>query len=270
MLDFSPGSRRNLARLQFTCLDEQWRGVAASYRFQCRQGHVIVCTALHLKGLLGCRLCREASYVRRLTQSAAQGGSQCLDTERPWKGVGTRYRFRCLRNPEHTWLRTYRFAVKNASCPYCSLVKKSAQSRDRKGLQRLQAAAQKHGGECLASAFIGVNHKYPFRCANGHTWEALGSRILRGENWCRRCHSDRIRLTLEDMRQAAAARGGECLSTEYHTYTTHYHWRCARGHSWRTTFAKIRQGHWCSTCAYMASTRVGSDAWKRYQTALNT
>lgn len=264
-LSCPPSVQRELARLQFTCLDTQWRTVHTACRFRCRQGHILTCPAKSLRELYGCHACRADERMRRLEQRSAQDGSQCLDLESPWAGVGKKYRFRCLRDPSHEWLRTYPFALRNAGCPHCSLSETTRKRIDIDGLQRLQAAAKRQGGECLASEFIGVNHKYRFRCANGHIWAANGARILRGENWCRKCHSLSIRLTLEDMRQAAAAHGGQCLSTKYHMNSTHYVWLCVRGHTWRATFANVRAGTWCPTCAHMSHTKVGSAAWRRYQ-----
>jgi hypothetical protein len=58
-------------------------------------------------------------------------------------------------------------------------------------------------------------------------------------------------LDIEDMRQAAAFRGGECLSekmTMGDLYTK-LRWRCAEGHEFETSpYAVLKAGHWCSEC----------------------
>lgn len=58
-------------------------------------------------------------------------------------------------------------------------------------------------------------------------------------------------LTLEDMQQAAAFRGGECLSEEMTTgdMATPLEWRCACGHRFTTTpTVVLLGGHWCPEC----------------------
>lgn len=59
-------------------------------------------------------------------------------------------------------------------------------------------------------------------------------------------------LELEDMREAAAFRGGVCLSAEMEPGELYapLRWRCAFGHSFEATpNLVLRGGHWCPTCA---------------------
>ncbi len=58
-------------------------------------------------------------------------------------------------------------------------------------------------------------------------------------------------LNLDDMQQAAALRGGECLSKTMNTgdLQTALKWRCACGHSFESSPAVILLGgHWCPEC----------------------
>lgn len=58
-------------------------------------------------------------------------------------------------------------------------------------------------------------------------------------------------LTIEDMRSAAAFRGGECLSENMTTgdLRTPLTWRCAHGHTFEASPALILLGgHWCEEC----------------------
>jgi hypothetical protein len=57
------------------------------------------------------------------------------------------------------------------------------------------------------------------------------------------------RLTLENMQQAAAKLGGECLSTEYKGLYTMMRWRCAQGHEWDSQGRNVRRGKWCLRCS---------------------
>ena len=57
------------------------------------------------------------------------------------------------------------------------------------------------------------------------------------------------KLTLEEIRQDAARRGGRCLAESYVDSLTLMDWECAQGHRWRAVAHSIRQGHWCKRCA---------------------
>ena len=59
-------------------------------------------------------------------------------------------------------------------------------------------------------------------------------------------------LDLEDMKQVAKYRGGECLSTNMikgDLYTP-LQWRCHKGHVFfATPYTILKAGHWCDSCA---------------------
>ena len=65
------------------------------------------------------------------------------------------------------------------------------------------------------------------------------------------------RLTEDDVRDAAARKGGTCLNPEaYRNTQTRLRWECGEGHEWVTSTASIRAGSWCRQCAIDAG-RVG-------------
>ena len=58
-------------------------------------------------------------------------------------------------------------------------------------------------------------------------------------------------LSLEDMKKAAAFRGGACLSTEMQTGDLYskLRWRCHEGHEFTATpYTVLKAGHWCPVC----------------------
>lgn len=56
-------------------------------------------------------------------------------------------------------------------------------------------------------------------------------------------------LTIDDMKQAAHFRGGECISTEMNSMSDKIRWRCAFGHEFEATPTLIiKAGHWCPEC----------------------
>lgn len=250
-----------LQRLQFTCLDE-WAGNNHSHRFQCGQGHVFRYTPTGLLSCPSCPRCREAERVLRLKHKVEQSGSEWLDEQ--WVSSTALHRFRCRHDPSHEWQRTYADALRSPGCSRCH-VNTGRYRMAQDGLQRLQTCAHSRGGECLATVYLGSQHKYPFRCAQGHTWQSLATQVLRG-SWCPKCQIESLRLGIENARQLAEQNHGRFLSDEYRNSRTIYDWICAKGHTWRASCGNVRTGSWCPVCANMARTRPGSAAWMRYRT----
>lgn len=80
------------------------------------------------------------------------------------------------------------------------------------------ALAQSNGGQCLSAPadFVGTASVLRFACAVGHVWATRATNLLHRGRWCPVCgaaHSPA--LTLADVQQMAADRGGECLSPIY-------------------------------------------------------
>ncbi len=138
----------------------------------------------------------------------------------------------------------------------CSKLEHSERQLLKDGLQQLQKIAERHGGLCLSDHYTGANERYRFQCARGHQWETQGSTVMRG-GWCGPCahqeKSQRRRLAdgLTRLRDAAAAKGGECLAEHYVGSNMKYRFRCARGHEWESTGNRILRGAWCFVCTHL-------------------
>jgi len=98
-----------------------------------------------------------------------------------------------------------------------------------------------------------MNSSHPLRwkCSVGHEWLAK-PRSIRTGHWCPFCAQNR-RLRLEEMRQIARERGGQCLSTNYKNGATPLLWACRLGHLWKARAAQVksgrrRKGSWCREC----------------------
>jgi hypothetical protein len=57
------------------------------------------------------------------------------------------------------------------------------------------------------------------------------------------------KLTIEEMQQLAAIRGGKCLSIQYFNLCTKLKWQCSEQHVWNAPPDSIRSGSWCSVYA---------------------
>ena len=62
------------------------------------------------------------------------------------------------------------------------------------------------------------------------------------------------KLSIEDCKKVAKARGGKCLSKKYISIRYKMKWTCDKGHIWESKFINIRgsknkKGTWCPTCS---------------------
>ena len=57
------------------------------------------------------------------------------------------------------------------------------------------------------------------------------------------------KLTIDEMKNLAKSRQGECLSDIYIDLNTPLIWRCKYNHIWETKPQTIKQGSWCPFCA---------------------
>lgn len=73
------------------------------------------------------------------------------------------------------------------------------------------------------------------------------------------------RLTIESAQEAAARRGGVCLSDVYVNRNHKLLWRCSKGHEWWAGPHHVRRGNaWCPTCINRAPPTI-ADAHKAAQ-----
>jgi hypothetical protein len=143
--------------------------------------------------------------------------------------VLTPLRWQCAEG--HIWKASpgqYRgkYADRDSWCPVCRRARYTIDD------MRLLAAAR--GGECLSSVYVDRKTHLRWRCARGHVWEAQPAAIRRRGNhpgtWCPICEDESLKLTLDQMRELARLRGGECLSTSYLNARAPLEWRCSSGH----------------------------------------
>lgn len=80
-----------------------------------------------------------------------------------------------------------------------------------------------------------------------HQWRAQYGHLNAG-HWCPKCYGN-TKLTIEFMRELAAARGGKCVSAEYNGLKKPLTWECAYGHQWDAIPNNVKNhGSWCPHC----------------------
>ncbi|WP_081061909.1 hypothetical protein [Burkholderia territorii] len=249
-----------LARRNLICLEGKYLGGKVRHHFECEQGHRWDVEARKVLEGSGCPRCanertaelnRHADGLDQLQKAAAAFGGRCLTDV--YSGVAFRYEWECADG--HRW-RAYGYnVIKGGWCRRCFARRHSEHMRDPMGWERLNAVVTSHGGRCFDDRYDGSNEKYRFRCVEGHEWRATASAVM-GGTWCPRCANRKTAeaLRLEDglaqLKEAAAAHGGEVRELIYMGLNARYTFRCARGHEWKTKGGHVlNDGSWCRQCA---------------------
>jgi len=112
-------------------------------------------------------------------------------------------------------------------------------------LEDAKQIALSRNGKCLYS-----NSKIPmtWKCHQGHIWSSPFHNIKNSGSWCPYC-AGIAKLTLEDAKEIALSRSGECLSIEYKNIDEPLTWRCQFNHQWQNTLYHIKnRKQWCPFC----------------------
>ena len=163
-MDRTPRVRAALRRLGIECLDREWSGWGASYRFRCHMGHEFHRTmsgATDVKAL-GCPQCNKPAKsgprsnplgLTRLRDAAAKLGGECLSDS--WATTSSRYRFRCSLG--HEWDIPGNEVLRGKWCRKCANMKRAQDAIHKEGIGRLKRIAHERGGECLSEKYTGVS-----------------------------------------------------------------------------------------------------------------
>ena len=230
------------------CLSTEDIDAHSKLIFKCNRGHIWSATANHIKSGTWCPTCskEEGAKKQRLTiekakQLALTRSGECLSNE--YINARSNLKWQC--DQGHIWQACYDSVRRGSWCPICSGVQK-------KDLHYAKALAKKHYGECLSESYFRAHDKLRWRCKKGHEWEMSLHNVESGQ-WCPVCGrvraASKLRLPIEQIKQIAGERGGECLSTGYINARAKLKWRCSRGHIWFATYDSIRRGGWCPRCS---------------------
>ncbi|CAJ0834771.1 2928_t:CDS:2 [Entrophospora sp. SA101] len=144
----------------------------------------------------------------------------------------------CAKN--HKW-KAQLSNVKNGNwCPWCSHV-------GRRTLEDAKQVAHNRNGECLSKTFVNIRLPLSWRCIKGHTWYANLNHVKNTNTWCPHCAGN-IRSTIEEAKQIAYSKNGNCLSEKYVNCQAPLQWCCAKGHEWNANLNHIKHNGWCPFC----------------------
>jgi hypothetical protein len=114
--------------------------------------------------------------------------------------------------------------------------------------QQLTELAGEINGKLISKEFINWSTPLTWECDVGHQWEASPASILYQKTWCPKC-AGVVKKTIEEMRELAIKKGGECLSTQYLGARVPLSWKCSEGHNWEAAPVNITsRKSWCPYC----------------------
>ena len=99
--------------------------------------------------------------------------------------------------------------------------------------------AKTRQGRCDSAAYINQRTKLDFTCSEGHLFSATPVNVLHHDSWCPQCAGN-ARLSIEDVRQAAADLGCVLLSDAYDSVHKPLEFRCSRGHRFTASTTSVR------------------------------
>ncbi len=221
------------------CLTEIYLNSNTLILWECSEGHQWRNTPNHIKQGQWCPYCaiNAPLTLEQMQKIAEEHGGKCLSKN--YINSHTYMLWEC--NKEHQW-EAPATSIKNQGswCPYCAGKMQT--------IVDMQKIAHEKGGICLSETYLGANIHLLWQCAEGHQWKTMPSVIRNNGSWCPYC-AGKAKLTLEEMQELAHKKGGKCLSDTYVNKDTHLLWQCTKGHQWKATPHKIKQGKWCPYCA---------------------
>ena len=246
--------KSHCASLKISVLSQNWYGYTHYYEHKCNVcDHEFKYKAANLKNLNhGCPSCgggrKNLFYLIKMTE---RHGWKLLDTE--FKLLKSVYKWECSKG--HRFEMIGQRAVNcYARCPLCRApsdnrrrIKIAKNKPVKYTIQIINEYIQRERrGKCLSDHYQNPRTKIRWECHLGHTWWQTLDLILSGK-WCPHCAGN-ARGTLEELKEIARSRGGDCLSDKYTNSTVRMKWTCKQKHVWLTTASAVKAGSWCKAC----------------------
>ena len=129
---------------------------------------------------------KKVKTYNKLLKIIEEKGGKFLSKE--YLGVLNKYEYQCASG--HTWITSASSIINQESwCPECGNIRKGNILRKKNGIEYLNNLAKRNNGICLSNLYQTVNHKYEWKCQNGHTWFASAKHVKNG-TWCPTCNKE--------------------------------------------------------------------------------
>ncbi len=233
---------QNLAKKKGgSCLSKTYS--IGQMKWKCGTGHTWEATARTIRAGCWCPTCEDLSRrkytLTDMKELAKQKGGSCL--AKSFSSVNQSLDWKCKNG--HTWHAVAYEVLRGRWCREC------AHEKRRLSIDSMKNWAIGKGGVCLSERYFNKDTNLCWRCSEGHEWMATPGNVINSGTWCLECSGHR-KKTIADMQQAAKAKNGLCVSTQYVNSSTPMEWECEKKHRWlaRPTNV-INQNQWCPKCA---------------------
>ena len=237
------------------CLSKQHINARTKLLWECAEKHEWEAIPSSIKKGTWCPKCAAKKRndkmkltINEMHQIAKARGGKCLS--KSYVNTDTKHLWECSK--KHQWEAAPNIIKRGHWCPKCGA--KKSREKMKLTIAEMRQLAKERGGKCLSKKYVDSNTKLSWECAEKHQWKARPSHIKVG-HWCSKCAGVE-KLTIEEMRQIAKARGGKCLSNNYVNTYTKLLWECAEKHQWETVPGHVREGHWCRKCSGFAKLTI--------------
>jgi hypothetical protein len=230
------------------CLSTIYVNANTPLLWKCSSGHVWKTSSNKIRMGSWCKECfRPSVNLTKLKNLAETRNGKCLSTT--YINNTSKLRWQCSEG--HIWSASWQSVNQGNWCPKCGT--KRAHDLQRFTIQHCHDIATINNGYCLSTEYVNSDTKYIWKCNENHTWSASYASIAINKTWCLVCANVKNgkdkRNTIENARNLAHSKGGECLSTEYVTAFSKLTWLCNLcNESWNATYNNIQRGKWCPHC----------------------
>jgi hypothetical protein len=161
--------------------------------------------------------------------------------------VNSKTKLRWLCSEGHIWEALPSNVRKGHWCKICGNLRQGRNKAS--SIESAQRLAHEKKGECISDEYKNSTQKLTWRCANGHEWAASSSAVQQG-SWCPICAGKKPpEMAINDLKEIAISRKGQCLSENYAGAKEKLRWQCELGHEWYAIPDSIKRGGWCPDCA---------------------
>ena len=170
------------------CLSVKGVNVKNKLEFECHRGHRWYTTYGTVKNGCWCIKCIRInqldSGLKAACDIAKSRGGICTSTYYPYPKSPLAFKCDC----GYTWSTTLSEIKRGKWCIRCGKKSMGKKLTLKDGLTQAQNLAKSKSGFCLSDAYINIETKMIWKCAEGHIWKSSLRNIKTGR-WCASCHS---------------------------------------------------------------------------------
>lgn len=242
-----------------TCLSQFYKNINTKLTWQCSNNHKWDATPKSILQFNWCRSCTVNLKKRTISEMhiiAQERGGKCLSNE--YVDFHSKIKWEC--NCGFVWeSKPSNVITSNSWCPKCAANKRilsnknNARMRSNRSYEKFLETLRIKNGKLL-SEYVNYATKVRLECEKGHVWTVLPGNIMKKNGtWCPKCYKGNMGAlnriySLNDVKNLAKSRGGECLTGIYKNDTENLTWKCQFGHIWEAPFSRVKFGSWCPKC----------------------